>query len=102
MTTTYVIDGDGRAVIPKDPDATLDYSFDFSAWLALINDTIASASITVEAGLTKVGSETFNTTAVSVNVAGGIKGKTQSVRCRITTANGRIDDRTVWLRIDDR
>jgi hypothetical protein len=42
MTTdTVIVDSKGKATVIKDPDATLDYVFDWTDWLDLINDEIA-------------------------------------------------------------
>lgn len=98
MTTqTYLYDAAGPYLL-KDPDANLDYVFDWSLWLA--GDTIASASVTV-AGATK-GATTNTTTAVTQWVSGGTAGQTATVACKITTAAGRIDERTIRLKVQAR
>lgn len=84
--------------LQKDPDAVLDYKFDWSAWLG--TDTIASRQVTVDSGLTK-DSDAITDTSKSVTVwlSGGAPVTSYSVRCRIVTAGGRTDDRTVTIKV---
>jgi hypothetical protein len=83
--------------IEKDPDAVLDYTLDWGAtgdpWLS--GDTIATATWTLDAGLTKV-SESATATAATIWLSGGIAGSTYRVSCRIVTTNSipRVEDRS--------
>lgn len=88
-------------VFTKDPDATLDYGFDWATdgWLG--SDTIASATWVVPSGLTK-GSETNTTTTATVWLSGGTVATDYTVTCRITTAGGRIDDRSLLIQVRNR
>lgn len=100
--TTYYTDTDGLLTIDKDPDATLDYSQDWSAWLSPISDTISGTPVwTVGAGLTKV-SQSNTTTSATAFISGGTLGSKEPLACKITTAGGRIDERTVYLKIVQR
>lgn len=83
----------------KDPDAVLDYPFYWSDWLET-GDTIASYVITVASGLT-LDSDTNTTTAVVVWLSGGTAGTTYTVACRITTADGRTDERTINISVEN-
>jgi hypothetical protein len=83
----------------KDPDSTLDYILVWSRWLG--TDTIASASWTVPAGLTEE-SSTATTTTATVWLSGGTAGTDYDVACLITTAAGRIDERTIRVRCRER
>ncbi len=76
----------------KDPDAALDYGVDWSAWLG--TDTIASAVWTLPAGLTQPRPSSVAGGIATVWLAGGTSGVTYTVTCRVTTAAGRIDDRS--------
>ena len=78
----------------KDANATLDYRVDWSAWLD--TDTIATVAWTVPAGLTQTAT-TNTTTTATIWLAGGTVGTRYAVVCRITTAAGRIDDRTIRI-----
>jgi hypothetical protein len=86
----------------KDPAALLDYSWDWSAWLAEVADTISSATVAVPAGLTAVGSPVVSDTAVTQRVSGGAVDSAYTLVCQITTAGGLIDERSIYLTIADR
>lgn len=89
------------AVFKKDPNAVLDYTFDWSAWLLPMADAISSVVWVTSTGLTKVSSSNTSSTATAF-VSGGVVGNTESLTCRITSAGGRTDDRTISLKIVDR
>lgn len=110
---TYVIGTSGKATILKDPDAVLDYTFDWTAWLDDIADTIASASVPVltPAGLvldlTEPHTNGFQVVGKTVVVwlKQGTPGTTHRVTCRIVTANPsgqRTDDRSIYVKVKDR
>lgn len=84
----------------KDPSAVLDWQFDWTNWLAA-SETISSATVTVDAGLTK-DSQSNTTTKVTVWLSGGTLGATYKVACRITTNQNRTDERTFGIRVTDR
>lgn len=89
-----------RTII-KDPNSTLDFRFDWTAWLAAITDTISSVSWVLSSGLTQVSAS--NTTLVATAfISGGVLDDTETLTCRITTAGGRIEDRSVFLKIQSR
>lgn len=99
MTTdTYVIGPTGKYTIQKDPDATLDYPFDWSQYLAPLADSIASVTWITSAGLTQ-SNPTHTPTKATIWLSGGVLGATEQCTCRITTAGGRTDDRTIYLKI---
>lgn len=96
---------------PKDPDAVLDYRFDWAAstngngasdWLEA-GETITSCTVTVPAGLTL---DSFSLTNASTTVVawlrGGTAGNEYDIACRITTSAGRTDDRTRRLYVAER
>lgn len=82
----------------KDPDAVLDYAWDWSAWLD--GDTITSADVTGD-GVT-IASVTHDDTRVTAWISGGDVNTAVAVTCRVTTAAGRTDDRAVRLDIKNR
>lgn len=84
----------------KDPDAELDYQWNWAGWL-VDGDTIDTYTLSAPAGLT-LGSSTNTTTAVTAWLSGGTLGAAYDVRCRIVTADGRTDDRTLRLTIRNR
>jgi hypothetical protein len=85
----------------KDPNAVLDYTFDWTAWLLPLLDTIVTATFIPDAGLT-VDSSSHTTTTATAFVSGGTEGTSMNLTCRITTAGGRTDDRTIVLKIVNR
>lgn len=80
----------------KDKDAKLDYTADWTAWLG--NDTIASATWIVPAGITKIG-ESHNTKIHIIKLQGGTFDEIYSVISRIVTDAGLEDDRTMLFKI---
>ena len=80
----------------KDPDATLDYTVDWSEWLG--EDVIESADWVAPAGLT-VESESHTATTATVWLSGGQAGREYAVVSRIVTAGGREDDRTITIKV---
>lgn len=85
----------------KDPDAVLDYSVDWSAWLA--GDEIASSEWLLEDGaLIEIVTDTNTATKATVWLRGGNAGTTYLVTNRIVTTGGRTDDRTISVKVEDR
>lgn len=84
----------------KDKDAKLDFVFDWSEWLE-VGETISSYILTVGTGITKV-SDSKTTTAVTVWLSGGTDKEWYTVACKITTSLNRIDERTIYIQVQDR
>lgn len=86
----------------KDPDAVLDYKFDWSTWLPT-GDTIATATVTASTGLT-VDSSSITDSGASVTawLSGGTVGAIYTLTCRIVTDQGRTEDRAISIRIEQR
>lgn len=84
----------------KDPDAVLDYTVDWSAWLTT-GDTITASSWTVEAGLTK-DTDANTDSAATVWLSGGTAGSDYQCTNEIETADGRTDDRTITILVRER
>lgn len=76
----------------KDPNATLDFSVDWSRWLQT-NETISAVTWTVATGITNTLTSNTNT-AATIWLSGGTAGVTYSITCKITTNQTRIDQRT--------
>ena len=91
----------GRAQADKDPNAVLDYEFDWTAWLAAHApvDTIIGVDVLVE-GCTR-DAYSFTPQRVFAWILGGVVGVDAKVTCRITTAAGRTNDRTLTLKIKE-
>jgi len=84
----------------KDPDAVLDYQWDWSAWLAS-GETITAAEIIADTGITVVDDSKTDTT-VTARLSGGTLDELYKVTCRITTNQSRVDDRTITIRVKHR
>lgn len=87
--------------IAKDPDATLDYGFDWTAWLG--SDTISTSTWTASAGITPAYPEILAGSKITrVWVSGGTAGTDYTLTNRIVTAGGRTEERTMTLRCEQR
>lgn len=84
----------------KDPDATLDWIFDWNLWLGE-TETISAAEFIVDPGITVENSSNTQKTA-TVWLSGGTEGQVYRITCRVTTNEGRIDDRSFTLRCTNR
>lgn len=103
-----------RYAFPKDPDATLDFYFDWKAlangtgttdWLAS-GETITAFEVTADAGITVVDDPApalvNGNTAVRVWLSGGTARTRYEVACKITTSAGRVDERTLMVDVYER
>lgn len=89
--SSFSADALGGFVITKDPDDLLDYVIDWSSWLG--TDTITSVDWDVDTGIMNPTSSHTATTA-TIWLAGGSVTETYNITCRITTAAGRVVDRS--------
>lgn len=90
-----------KPTITKDPNAVLDYYENFTNWLPegdlIVSVTTIATGITVdEANITGAGK------FVQLWCSGGTLGVTGTVTVRITTVEGRIDDRTLYFKMKAR
>ena len=89
----------------KDPDAVLDYGFDWEGnspgpWL-VSGETITTYTITVETGLT-LDSDSESSGFVTVWLSGGTARTGYTVACKIMTNLGRTDERSILVFVDNR
>ena len=84
----------------KDPDAVLDYAFDWTEWLQS-SETISVYTISIGAGIIK-DSDSETNGIVTVWLSGGTDGETYEVACKITTGLGRTDERTAMVEMSER
>jgi len=89
------------SIFIKDPGAKLDYGFDYSDWL-YEGDSITTSSWTVETGGLDIDPEYHDSTSTVVWLSGGVAGRTYRVTNRITTTAGRIDERSIEIRVRER
>lgn len=88
------------ALYIKDPAARLDYTWDWSAWLAT-GETIATHVVDTPAGIT-LDTSTADATSVTAWLTGGELGRNHAVPCTITSSQGRTDTRTIEIAVRDR
>lgn len=86
---------------PKDPNATLDYSIDWSEWLASA-ESITCSIWTRSATDLKQENEQLTTSVATIWLSGGSVGAIYTVANKIGTSGGRIDERTVSIKVQQR
>ena len=88
----------------KDPDAVLDYSIDWGAEY-LGDDLLAESEWTVSpgepGGVSIVGS-TFDAKVAVVKAGGGAAGKLYRLENNVVLQSGRVDSRSIVLRVEQR
>lgn len=84
----------------KDPEAVLDFVWD---WSELLDgtDEIASHTITAPDGIT-VNSSSNDASTVTVWLSGGTAGADYGVECKVVTNDGRTDERTMTIAVRER
>jgi hypothetical protein len=80
--------------ITKDPSDNLDYTVDWSLYLASVADTIASVVWSATPTGLVLGAHSNGTTDATTWLSGGTAGVTYLVTCGMTTVGGRITERT--------
>lgn len=98
---------------PKDPDAVIDYLFDFAPltngrdpsgtdWLGS-GETIDSFVIEADPGITVDSSAlTDSNRSVRVWLSGGTDGRDYTITCRATTNAGRTEDKSMRLPVREK
>lgn len=88
----------------KDPDSVLDYCVDWGAEY-LGDDSLATSAWSVEpdepGGVTIAGSH-FDAASAVVKAAGGAPGNIYRLVNEVATASGRIDSRSIVVRVEKR
>ena len=99
---------------PKDPDAVLDYKFDWAAetngsgdtdWLDTDNTETITAGYTIEeeTGIdVDSDARTDTNTSITIWLSGGTDGNDYDIICHIVTSAGREDDRTITIPVRER
>ena len=89
----------------KDPDAVLDYSIDWGAEYLSAGDLIAQSAWSVfpnePGGIAVVGSD-FDASTSTVKAAGGLTGHIYKLINQVVLESGRIDNRSIVLRVEKR
>ena len=99
MTSSFKLIN-GAQVIYKSPEANLDYTIDWTAWLDA-GETISTSSWSAETGVTLV-ANTHGTATTQTFIAGGTVGMDYRVTNTITTSAARTDSRSFVLRLRHR
>ena len=89
-------------VFDKDPNADLDYQWDWGTWLA-DGETIVSAEITTPDDLT-MHDKIIGDKTVTAWFSGGVAGKGYKITCHMSSSNTppRTDDRSIYFRCRER
>jgi hypothetical protein len=87
--------------IEKDPSAVLDYPFNWADWLGPA-ETVSTATFTISPGGLTKDSQDDDLTSPTIWLSAGTLGVTYEVACRITTNQGRTDERTLRVRVVNR
>lgn len=84
----------------KDPNAVLDYTWNWAAWLAS-GDTLSGSTVTADTGLTV---ESFSIVGQTVTawLSGGEAGTSYRVTCQAVTTGGRTDERSIVIEVANR
>lgn len=98
MSDSFVLRADGYPHIDKDPNATLNYTWDWKDWLVSAGGpTIVTAVVTADAGVTVSGAASIAAGLVTQILTGGTAGISYIATCRITTSDALVDDRSIVL-----
>lgn len=84
----------------KQPADRLDYDIDYRDWLTDRADTLQSAAVTAEAGIS-VDDFVLVSGVVKVYLSGGTDGQTYKITCTATTTGGRIKQAEISINVKD-
>ncbi len=92
------------AMMVKDPDARIDFEFD---WHTAYPDgqAVVASQWTVapdEPGGIAVTATAHDLTQTTVTLVGGVVGHVYRVTNRVTVSDGQIDERSVTMRVEER
>lgn len=83
----------------QDPQAVLDYPFDWSARLG--SDTIQTSAFVADAGLTVESDTILDPVNTVVWLSGGTRNKRYAVTNHVLTAGGRDDEWTIYVLVKE-
>ena len=89
----------------KDPEAVLDYMIDWGADYLLAGELLAESAWSVtpdERGGISVAGSDFDASTSTAKAAGGVAGHIYNLANRITTGMGRVDERSIVIRVENR
>jgi hypothetical protein len=100
-----IIKGFEMSFLLKDPEAVLDYRIDWGAEYLAAGELLAASEWSVKPdeadGVSVTGSD-FDATTSTVKAGGGIAGHLYTLVNRVTSGAGRIDERSILIRVEDR
>ncbi len=86
----------------QDPNSVLDYTFDWSEWLAE-SETITAQNIEISptnhATPLAVNNSSFIDKKATIWLSGGRKNTRYRVSCTITTSENRVDTRSIYVAV---
>jgi hypothetical protein len=85
----------------KDKDSLLDYTHLWSEWLAEVSDAIVDSTWVADDGIV-IENQSNTTTEATVWLSGGSVGNQYSIVNEIETAGGRIDNRTLIVKVREK
>lgn len=80
--------------VTKDPNAVLDYKWDWTDWMPP-NDKIVASTFTTDDPALVVEDSLFDDLTTTAWLSGGIAGEVYIVTNHVTTDDGRQDDRSM-------
>ena len=89
-------------VFLKDPGAVLDYTMDWSGGYLQSGETISTSVWVIFPGDMTQSAAGNTATACTVTVQGGSAGQIYQLTNRITTSQGRTDERSISVRVEQR
>lgn len=89
------------AIFLKDPAATIDYAIDWDAGYLAGQSIVASRWAVLPDGLAVAG-DAIETGRTSATLAGGLPGLVYHVTNQVMLSDGRSDERTLVVRVEDR
>jgi hypothetical protein len=93
------------SLLLKDPEAVLDYLIDWGAEYLGDGELLATSEWSVvpdePGGVTVAGSD-FDAATTSMKAAGGLSGHVYRLVNRIATGSGRVDERSIVIRVESR
>ncbi len=88
----------------KDPGSRIDYAIDWGAFY-LEGQVVAGSAWSVfpaETGGILVDATSFDLSRTAATLSGGVAGHVYSLVNRVTLSDGRVDERSITLRVEDR
>lgn len=86
----------------KDPEAILDYAVNWAGGYLQSGETLLSSSWTIFPSDIAQVTASNTATAATITVSGGVVGRLYQLSNRITTSQGRTDERSIIVRVEQR